>query len=62
MVADTKKTLDNAPDLSIFQLYNLNQRIIEYLELEGTHKDHRVDILVPHKTTQKSAYVSENTV
>ena len=34
-------------------------RIIEYPELEATHKDHRIQLLVPHRTTQKSDHLSD---
>lgn len=40
----------------------LGHRIIEYLELEGTHKDHRAGVLAPHRTTQDSNPVSETDV
>ena len=29
-------------------------KVIEYPELEGTHKDHQVLLLDPHRTTQSS--------
>lgn len=31
--------------------------IVEYPELEGTPKDHQVQILMPHRTTQNNATV-----
>jgi len=30
-----------------------NHRIIEYPQLEGTRKDHRVQLLAPHRTQSK---------
>jgi len=39
-----------------------NHRITEYRELEGTHKDHRLQFLALHGTTQKSNHVSESIV
>jgi len=36
--------------------------ITEYPKLDGTHKDHRVQLLPPHRTTQKSNSMSESTV
>ena len=39
-----------------------NHRIIEYPKLEGTHKDHRVQLLAPHSTTQKSDHTTESVV
>ena len=38
------------------------QRIIEYPELEGIHRDYRVQLLAPHRTTQKSNHISESIV
>lgn len=32
------------------------RRIREHPELEGTHQDHRVQLLFPHRTTQKSVH------
>lgn len=37
----------------------LIHRIVEYLELEGSHKNHRVQLLAPHRDTQKSDHISE---
>ena len=37
-------------------------RITEYPELEGTRKDHRVQLLAPQRTTQKSNPMPERTV
>lgn len=37
-------------------------KIIECLELKGTHKDHGVQLLDPHKTAQKSDYMAESIV
>lgn len=37
-------------------------RIIEYPKLEGSHKDHGVQFLALHSTTQKSNHVSETNV
>ena len=34
--------------------------IIEYLELGRTHKDYWVQLLAPHRTTQKSDHISES--
>jgi len=39
-----------------------NNRSIEYPNLEGTHKDHSVQTLLPHKTTQKPNPMSEGIV
>ena len=39
-----------------------SRRVIEYPELEGTHKDHRVQLLALHRTTQKPDCMSESTV
>ena len=39
-----------------------NHRITEQPKLEGTHKDHWVQLLAPHRTTQKSNYLSESSV
>ena len=39
-----------------------NQGIIEHREVEGTHKDHQVQHLALHRTTQKSNCVSERDV
>lgn len=36
--------------------------ITEYPQLEGIHKDHRVQLLALHKTAQKSHHVPENIV
>ena len=41
---------------------SLIDRIVEYFELEGTHKDHQVQLLALHRTTQKSNPMSESTV
>lgn len=38
-----------------------NCRNTEYACLEGTHKDHSVQLLLPHRTTQNSNLVSECT-
>ena len=35
---------------------------MEYPELEGTHRDHGVKLLAPHRTTQNPNPVSESTV
>ena len=40
----------------------MNHGIIEYPELGGTHKDHQVQLLAPHRTTQKSDHMSESIV
>lgn len=37
-------------------------RIKEYPELEGTCKSHQVQLLPPHRTTQKSDCISEDIV
>jgi len=39
-----------------------NHRIIEYPELEGIHKENRVQLLDPHGTTQKPNNISESFV
>lgn len=39
-----------------------SHRIIDYPKLEGTHKDHRVQLLAPHRTTQKSNSMCESAV
>lgn len=39
--------------------YSVRYRILEYLELEGTHKDNQVQLLALHRTTQKSNYMAE---
>lgn len=36
--------------------------IVEYPELEETHKDHQVHLLAAHKTTWESDYMSESVV
>ena len=38
----------------------MSLRIIEYPKSEEAHKDHRVQLLAPQKTTQKSDPVSES--
>ena len=43
-------------------LLGLPGRIIEYPELEGTHKDHQVQLLASQRTTQNSNTMSESTV
>ena len=40
----------------------MNHQIAEYPKLEGTHKDHQVQLLAPHKTTQKSGHKSGSLV
>ena len=37
-----------------------NYGITEYPELEGTHKDHRVQLLAPYRTTYKLNHMSES--
>ena len=37
-------------------------RITRYPELEGTHKNHQIQLLIPHRTTQSSNPMSENSV
>ena len=37
-------------------------RIADYLTLEWTHKDRSVQLLAPHRATQKSDPLSENAV
>lgn len=39
-----------------------NHRTIEYPKLEGNHIDHGVQLLPPHRTTQKSGRMSESIV
>ena len=36
--------------------------IVEYPELKETYKDHQVQLLAPHRTTQKSKQRSESIV
>ena len=38
----------------------MSLRVIEYPKSEEAHKDHRVQLLAPQKTTQKSDHVSES--
>ena len=35
-------------------LYLPHHRIIEYPKLEGTHRDNQIQLLAPHRTTQKN--------
>ena len=35
-------------------------RVIENPKLEGTHKDHRVQLLAPYRTTQNSDHTTES--
>ena len=37
-------------------------KIIEYAELEGTHKDHQVQLLVSFRTLQESHHVPKSIV
>lgn len=39
-----------------------NDRIIEHPELEGTHKDQRVQLLAPHSATGKFSHLLETVV
>lgn len=43
-------------------LFPSQNRIIEYLEWMGIHKDHWVQLLGPHRTTQSPNPMSESTV
>lgn len=38
----------------------LVESILEYPEVEGKHKYHRIQFLTPHRTTPKSNYMSES--
>ena len=40
----------------------VDHRIIENPELLGAHKDHRVQLLAPHRTTQSPNLLSESNV
>ena len=46
------------------RVFLYSRRVMEYPELEGTmiHKDHRVQLLALHRTTQKPDCMSESTV
>lgn len=41
---------------------SLNHKILEHLKLEGTHKNHRIQLLAPQSTVQISGYISESPV
>ena len=50
------------PQNFLIVLPSMYHRIIGYPELEGTYKDHRVQLLDPYTTTRNSNPVSESGV
>ena len=48
--------------MNLFLSQSRNHRAIEYPELEETHKDLQAQPLTPHRTTQNSNPLPENTV
>ena len=58
LISDTPAPLDMpcsiSPASNLAVLVTSSHRITEYPEMKGTHKDHQVQLLAPHRTTQKS--------